>query len=938
MRDSLKAWLEDDGFTALTAASGEEALSILSNQKIRLVLTDIKMPGMDGVELLHKALEIQPELQVVMMTAYATVETAVEAMKTGARDYLVKPFEPEDALKQVNQVYRESAAALDLHRNVQAVVLAGASRYYDPATGKNPFGYGRMKNVVTMLEFERMLSGTGPDADSLLWAQTDRRPLRIAWLSCVGSRDLQSMAPFCSTTCCMISVKQMVLAKQALGPDLDTVYFHMDLRSFGKEFQRYVDKARSRHGVRLVRGRVHSLFPHTENDQLLIRWSDETGKVETGIFDMAVLAVGQRPPDGLEDLAEKLGVELDSWGFLKTQPHFPTRASRAGIFATGGMTGNKDISDSILLASASACEASAFIHSNGGGLGPVESEIEPLDIGASIPSILVILCACKSRHPDLPEFKRLEARLSKMPEVSAVEILDKACGPDGAQALASLWRAHQPNRVLLAACHPLVHAGDVKEAARQTGLSPEFWDVVDLFSLLQKDEISKDAPLDLILDREISVAMARLKNMELAQGPGIPVTQRVLVVGGGPAGMAAALTVGDHGMETVLVEASHRLGGNLNRLVKDLDNNRFEDLAADLMEQVGKHPKIKVFTGHRVSGFSGRLGRFSARIKDQEGAETVIEHGAVILATGCQEADLESYAPSAPEGVITQMAFEDRMKQGMDKENAPDSVVMILCAGSRTEPRNYCSRVCCPTALKQAVFLKEQNPDTSVFVLYRDMMTCGFDETAYQTARQNGVVFMRYNPENPPEIKSEEGRTLVFSRDHVLDRPVKIQADLVICATGMVPHPMGDLAKTIGVGLDTDGFYKEADSKWRPVDGDKNGVFVCGAGLGPKNAAQSMASGKAAAIRALAVVHQKEMPAPNAVAVVRHGICAKCRICIEVCPADARSVDEETMEIVVDDAACLGCGACAAACPNGAAFLPAAGRGQILDMIGESLF
>ena len=249
LRDSLKAWLDDEeGFAVDTAGSGQEALEQLEKSTYHLMLLDIKMPGMDGVEVLKKAKDAFPDLSVVMMTAYATVETAVEAMKIGALDYLIKPFEPDTLIPKVLGMYEKLEATQGRELQVGAIVLCGGTAYFDPATGKDTFGYGIYPNVVTSLEFERIMSGTGPYQGELV-RPGDGKPIKkVAWIQCVGSRDMQTDADFCSNICCMYAIKEALVAKEKTNGKLDATIFYIDMRTFGKSFQRYRDRAETDHG------------------------------------------------------------------------------------------------------------------------------------------------------------------------------------------------------------------------------------------------------------------------------------------------------------------------------------------------------------------------------------------------------------------------------------------------------------------------------------------------------------------------------------------------------------------------------------------------------------------------------------------------------------------------------------------------------------------
>ena len=376
VRDSLKEWLEEEGFSVAMAASGPEALDLLNAESFQLMLTDIKMPEMDGVELLKHTRELAPEMCILMMTAYATVETAVEAMKIGALDYLIKPFEPDVMIPKILQVYQDLEASHDQTLTVGAIVLSGGTDYFNPTEGKNVFGYGTYPGVITSLEFERMLSGTGP-VGGLVRPQ-DGQPIRkIAWIQCVGSRDKQEKADFCSSVCCMVAIKEALLAKEYGGSDIETVLYYMDMRTFGKSYQRYRDQAEQIHGVRFERGRIHSIFADRTTGNLELKNVRIDGQTVTEDFDLAVLAVGQRPASGTQTLADLADLALNPWGFICHQPFSPSRTDRAGVVLSGSFNGLRDISESVIQASAAALNASLTIHGAGGGLAV---ETEPIAI------------------------------------------------------------------------------------------------------------------------------------------------------------------------------------------------------------------------------------------------------------------------------------------------------------------------------------------------------------------------------------------------------------------------------------------------------------------------------------------------------------------------------------------------------------------------------
>jgi len=471
IRESLKEWLEvEEGFTVDTAESGQQALDMLTAAAYQLMLLDIKMPGMDGVEVLKKTKEDHGDIQVVMMTAYATVETAVEAMKVGALDYLIKPFDPENLIPKVLSIYEEVEVSQASKLEVGAIVLAGGTAYFDPAAGKDTWDYGANPNVVTSLEFERILSGSGP-SDGRLVRPGDGRPIRrVAWIHCVGSRDLQTEADFCSNICCMFAIKEAILAKEKSGGAVEATLLYMDMRTFGKSFQRYRDRAEEAYGVRFVRGRVHSVVEDQDSGDLMIRYADRGGQIQREGFDLVVLAVGQRPAVGTADLAEMLKLPLNPWGYCQPEPLSLTRTAQEGIYLGGAFGGLKDISETVVQASAAALAASRTIHGAGGGLAlHTDDPTSERDVSRERPRVLIIGCLCGEQPAGPTDTEKLTALLEADPEVDKVLWLERTCTAQGWEALQTAAAEQNANRILVGACLPYVYARSIKELAAAAG-------------------------------------------------------------------------------------------------------------------------------------------------------------------------------------------------------------------------------------------------------------------------------------------------------------------------------------------------------------------------------------------------------------------------------------------------------------------------------------
>jgi heterodisulfide reductase subunit A len=935
VRDSLKELLADEGYAVAMAESGPEALEMLAREPFALMLTDIKMPGMDGVALLTEAKARHPDLEIVMMTAYATVETAVEAMKIGARDYLMKPFEPDVLIPMIQTYFERRQAGQDRRLEVGAIILSAGSGYFDPGQKGDIWGYGVNPHVLTNLQFERLLSGSGPWGGRLL-RPADQKPVtKIAWLQCVGSRDRQLAADFCSSVCCMIAVKEALLAKEKSGGAVETTIFYMDMRTYGKSFQRYRDAAETRHGVRFERVRIHSLDVGTDHDDPRLRYVGRDGRPVKESFDLVVLSVGQRPPAGAGALAEMMALTPGEDGFIAHEPFSPALTQRKGILMAGSFGGLKDISESLIQASAAANQAQRVIHAAGGSLALSSAPETAAEERAVEPSgTLVLLCGCNGRLAEVMDPNAVGEAWTGQQAVDQVLPVDQLCTDAGWQAVVAALRDHPPARLLIGACHPYGFLNRLRQLSREIGLDPALVDVVDLApfapDLAPSAQASRRA--------DLNMALARLSHRWPQARDALPVCQRALVVGGGIAGMQAALAIAELGYPVDLVEQADQLGGNLLWLRHTVEGLDPRQLLAESEAQIQAHPHIQVRTGSRIAGAFGQAGHFFSTVTDKEGRIETLEHGVTILATGGCEAKTESFGYGRHAAVVTQMELEQGLAEQRIDPARLETVVMIQCVDSRKEPRNYCSRVCCGAALKHALNLTAQNPQVSVYVLYRDMMTYGFSEAYYTRAREQGVLFITYPPDQAPRVAEGDGERLqVHVVDPILGRPLEISADLVVLATGIVPRLPAELAEAYGVETDADGFFQEAESKWRPVDALKEGVFACGLAISPRSITESVATAQAAAQRAMRILGRDQLPLDHQIAHVRASLCALCERCIETCPYGARSLDPEQQAVVVNAAMCQGCGACAAVCPNKASVVRGLETEMVLEVIDQAL-
>ncbi|WP_319781143.1 4Fe-4S binding protein [Maridesulfovibrio sp.] len=936
----MKESLQEQNFTLHFASSGRDVVDMLSgDQKIGLVLLGMNFDDMAADRVLIRCHELRPGLPVVAMSGSGQEENAADLVMQGARDYLVKPLGQKRFVPWLDKLYMRIMSDTTEELMVGAVVLAGGFDCYnpkmDPQGGEDIWSYGH-PGVVTALEFERLLSGTGPTGGRLLRPEDNKPVERIAWIQCVGSRDVQKGADYCSGICCMFSIKESVLAKKATGGRVDATIFYMDMRTVGKDYQRYRQRAETELGVRFVPSRPHSITPDEGSQGLKIEYLSPAGELEVEIFDMVVLAVGARPPAGMEKFARTTGIELNDWGFADRKSYAPEKTSRVGVFSAGAFNEPRDISDSVIQAGAAAQGASRLIKVYD-VLAGIETEPEPEypDVSRQAARIYVAVCSSCPTLGQAVDLEKLSVRLAKIHSVCKVVSVNGACTADGWDEIRQGVAEFKPNRVLIGACMPYAYIPRLKELGQSIGLNPALMDVVDIYSPTFEPGL-KDSPEKEIY-ASLASAAARLQGVDPVPPPVmVDVTRSALIVGGGLAGMTSAMAIADQGYGVCLVESEEELGGMAMRLHTQLDGSDPRKFMEELIGQVMKHPNIKVFKDSRVVLSRGSAGKFRSAIASPEGVFP-LEHGVTILATGAQEGKIYESGFCVHKSVMTHLTLEERLASGVIDAGELSAVAMIQCWRSLTEDRKYCSKVCCPEMLKNVLTLKERNPDLPIYVFYRDIMAPGFLESYYTQARKTGAIFIRFDSDNPPNVEFDDGKPVITAFDSVLGDNVRISADLLSLSSGLDPNDIEDLQEIFGVEVNSDGFYQEADFKWRPVDFLKQGIYMCGTAVAPKRMHETVASAKAAAQRALRILNAEKIARETVVASVRHSLCSLCQACVSACPYGARVVDLETEQIAVDEILCQGCGVCAAVCPNSATVLKGFHDGPMLSVIDAVL-
>jgi heterodisulfide reductase subunit A len=796
---------------------------------------------------------------------------------------------------------------------VSSVVLAPGFDEFDPHA-LTQYGYGRWKNVVTSIEWERIVSPIGPFSERIKRLSDGKAIKKVAFVLCVGSRERRW--DFCSAACCMYSVKEALLAKE-LQKDLEVTVFYMDLRGFGKGYERYIEQARAQ-GVRFVRGRTPRIQedPQTKNLIVSTMPQDEVVKEE---FDLCVLAIGQRPPRGSTELARTIGAELNEWGFCKTVDPVGVETTRPGVYVCGSFSEPKDIPDTVTQATACALKAVGRKREKV-QRSLKEAEPAPEPISDEQPKIGVVLCQCKGEISEGLDLERLKEVVSARPSVSAVMGVDALCVHDAAKGLLGKIRKEGINRLMVGACSPYWFRRRFLEV--RGGIDPWLIEWVNLREgaiQAHGDEGAQEKAEAMLL-----MAIERLRRKEGRTVSAMPVKKGALVVGAGLVGLVAASALVARGVEVHLVEQATELGGMLKGRPDKAE------LLGEYVKWIEKNHHVQVYRKSKVTSFRGQAGDFWAVIKGEDG-EQEVGVGAVVLATGAEEYQPKEFLYGKNNRVITQRALQSGLASGEIKPQEIRSVVMIQCVGSRDREHPWCSRFCCTEALENALLLKGKNPDLEIFFLFKDMMTYGFRERLYSQARDAGVIFLRYQDTQEIQVQGADQLKVAFQE-------LKLDCDLLVLSTGVIPNrENSSLAELFGLELTEDGFFKEAEPKFRPVDALREGIYLCGGCHSPRTWQEVIQQGEAAAERALVLLEQERLATSNVVSQVHERRCSGCALCVEACPYGARIFDEEQMVAVVKEALCQGCGVCTSICPNGAAFLQGFTEDQIMAMIEHAV-
>ena len=807
---------------------------------------------------------------------------------------------------------------------------------YDPGL-HDTFNYTRHPNVVTSMEFERILSASGPYGGHLIRPSDHVEPKKIAWLQCVGSRDVHLGAHgYCSGVCCTYAIKEAMLAKDHSSNGLDAAVFYIDMRTFGKDFEQYYNRAREESGVRFIKSKITKVESNEETGMQVIRYVDESGRRLEEEFDMVVLSVGLSASMQTAEQAKKWGIDLDHYNFASTSSFDPVKTSRPGIYVCGIFQGPKDIPSSVIDSSAAAGVAGSRLSDVRWTLTKTREIPDEIDVRGEPPRIGVFVCRCGTNIAGTVDVPEVVEFSKKLPGVVYAEENMFSCSQDTQDKMTEVIKEQRLNRVVVAACTPKTHEPLFQETLINAGINKYLFEMGNIRN--QCSWVHKDDP-DRATKKSkdiVRMAVAKAGLLEPLTESTMGITQSVLVIGGGVAGMAAARNMSEQGYHTCVIEKADALGGQARHLHETWRGEDVQGYLSQLTEAVESDDNIEVYLNAKIAQVEGFVGNFKTTI-NQNGDHRVLEHGVTIIACGASELKPDGYLYGEDSRVMTGLELQQRFVDKDPSLGQADTAVFIQCVGSRIPERPYCSKVCCTQSIKSALKLKEINPGMKVFVLYRDMRPYGLREDLFREARTAGVSFIRYDSDKDLNVVNEDQDLKVSFSDRVLGRMMEIRPDLLVLASAVVPESENPLAQLYKVPVNADGFFAEAHVKLRPVDFATDGVFVCGLAHAPKPIDESITQAQAAAARAVTVLAMNNIKLGGIITQIRPELCSGCLGCINVCPFGAITFDNQRFVAEVNPALCKGCGACAAVCPSEAPALMGFDNNQLYAQIKGAL-
>lgn len=801
----------------------------------------------------------------------------------------------------------------NLNLQVGSIIFTSGMDTFDPH-GLDSYKYSQFPNVITSIEFERILSSSGPTSGEVLRLSDGKPAKKIAWLQCVGSRDINRCDNgYCSAVCCMYAIKESVMAKEHIGEDYEGSIFYIDIRTSGKDFEKYYNQAQEE-GINFIRSRVHSITEDEETGTLNLIYATEDSQRIEEQYDLVVLSVGMEPSKAAKETAQILDLKLNEYNFVETSDFTPVSTSKPGIYVAGVIQGCKDIPQSIMEASAASCDAGIDLCPSRGTMITEKTFPPEKDVSGQEPRVGVFVCNCGTNIGGVADVPSIVEYSKKLPNVVYSEENQFTCSEDTQALIAETIKNENLNRVVVAACTPRTHEPLFQETIRSTGLNPYLFEMANIRNQCtwchsKEKEKATEKAKDMV-----KMAVSRVNNLESIPELSVEIEKTALVVGGGISGMTAALSLADQGFNTTLVERDSELGGVARDIAKTWSGQDVQAYLGQMKDRIQANQNIDVLLNSEITDSTGYVGNFETDIKTNGQTKTV-RHGVVIFATGGQAADSQEYL----------YGKSDRVTKWHEIENKPDqikkaeSIAFIQCVGSRDENRPYCSRICCACSINQAITIKEQDPQKNVYIIYRDIRTPGAKEKLYQKARRLGVIFIRYDLDHKPRVEENKDGLKITVFEPTLQQDLEIKADLLNLATAIVPTENEKLNHLFKLPVNEENFLMEAHVKLRPVDMPTDGLFLCGLAHYPKAVEESISQAKAAAGRAATILAKPRVGISPLISQIDQEKCIGCGLCIEVCPFGAiklEEVEDNVYRAQNISASCKGCGICASTCPQ----------------------
>ena len=823
----------------------------------------------------------------------------------------------------------------DITLNVGSVIISSGCKPYDPSE-HDVYGYTQSKNIVTSLEFERILSSAGPYEGHLVRPSDKKEPKKIAWLQCIGSRDNHlGSNGYCSSVCCTYAVKEAMLAKEHSHDPLDTAIFYMDIRTHGKDYEHFYNRGKDESGIRFVKSKITNIVPDPESDTQIINYIDESGVRQKESFDIVVLSVGLCIGNEAVELAGKMDINLDHYNFVTTNSFAPVKTSKPGIFICGAFEAPKDIPSSVIESSAAAGMAGIDLRDSRWSLTQTKEIPEEINVTGEAPRIGVFVCRCGTNIAGVVDVPAVVEMAKKLPYVEFAQENMFSCSQDTQDAISNIIKEKKLNRVVIAACTPKTHEGLFQETLTNAGINKYLFDMANIrnqCSWIHAKEAEKatEKAKDLVRMTTAKVALH-----ESLPEPTLEIHQSGLVIGGGVAGIIAAKTLADQGYHTHLLEKDDRLGGQANNLYQTWQGENIKTHLSSMVKSVEENELIDIHLNTEITEVDGFVGNFETHI-NKNGTQETLKHGITIISTGASELKPVEHLYGDDDRVLTGLALDQKLLNNDEDLKTTNTAVFIQCVGSRIPERPYCSKVCCTQSIRNALKLKSINPEMKVFILYRDMRPFGLREDIYTEARTKGIQFIKFDFKKELEVSSKEDHLQVLFSDTSLRRKMKIKTNLIVLASAIVPEKRNKLAALYKATQNADGFFMEAHAKLRPVDCATDGVFICGLAHAPKPIDESISQAQAAATRAVTLLAKKTMNMDGTIALVDQEICSSCGVCVSICPFSAPSFEKEGRyegKAQVNPVLCKGCGLCVGSCRSGAIHLKGFDNNQIFAQI-----